>query len=141
MTETHILTNRFIIFYRSNKDLLVMFYFFKEVQVFLYLLIQFLFFVFLFIKERIQWLAFFLFLLILFLYFVSFHNRMNSMASLPACQTSVHQTEYFNVSILMLIIFRLFGATIPYKLLLFWFFYLQTLLRSHRLLLVPMTSL
>ena len=72
VTENHSLTDRFVIFYHSNKDWPIMFYFFKELQVFLSLLILFFFLVFLFMKEWIQWLVFFLFLLIPFLYFMSF---------------------------------------------------------------------
>ena len=50
VTENPILTDHFIIFYRSYKvDQL--FHFFKELQVFLFLLIPFLYFVSLFIKE------------------------------------------------------------------------------------------
>ena len=40
ITENPILTDRFIVFYRSDKDWPVMFYFFKEL--FLFLLIPFL---------------------------------------------------------------------------------------------------
>ena len=92
VTENDILSEHFIIFYRSNDVWPLMFYFFKELQVFLFLFIPFLYFVSLFIKEWIQRLAFFLFLLIHFLYFVSFYKRMHSMACLPTHQTPAHQT-------------------------------------------------
>ena len=71
VTENTMLTHHFIIFYCSCEDWLLMFYFFKELQVFLFLLIPFLYFVSLFIKEWTQWPVFFLFLLIHFLYFMS----------------------------------------------------------------------
>ena len=45
VTKNPIFTDRFIIFYRSYEDWPVMFYFFKEVQVFLFLLISYLYFV------------------------------------------------------------------------------------------------
>ena len=71
ITENPIWTNHFIMVFRSYWDWPVMFYFLKVLEVFLFLLITFLYFVSLFIKKRIQRLAFFLLLLIPFLYSVS----------------------------------------------------------------------
>ena len=61
VTENPILTDGFIIFYRSYEDWRVMLCFFRELQVYLFLLIRLLYFVSLFIKEWIQWPVFRLF--------------------------------------------------------------------------------
>ena len=60
VTENPILTNHFIIFYHLNEKWQGMFYFFKKLQVFLFLLIPILHFVLLFIKEYVYWLHFIL---------------------------------------------------------------------------------
>ena len=71
VTENPILTDHFIIFYRSYEDWLIIFSFFKELHIFLLLLIPILYFMSLFIKEWTQWPVFFLFLLLPFIFRVS----------------------------------------------------------------------
>ena len=70
VTENPILTNYFIIFYPSYEDWSVMFYFFKELHVYLFLLMPILYFLSLFYK-RMNSMTFLHSVFIPFVYFVT----------------------------------------------------------------------